>query len=252
MFKRLLTDPKEHDINDFVYLVHGIENLTDISHTNIKSEIEKIINPNFFYRSSLIAELSENSSFEKIGYCGGRISQYGTLGDIGFIVNPASDSLIKIAWNCSLGSPKDSKDLEDFVNEYSGRIRYPLILLTQTIGYENSSYNEIIVKGDNSSKISGIFYKPKNLEIERSLEILKNIVYDILKCEIPIIELSLKSKNPDEINLYELYGENLYLNNLDSIFLNFLSNYGMIEAHSEFYKNNFFKNNSSSMLKFSF
>ncbi|MEK6862361.1 MAG: hypothetical protein AABY07_10450, partial [Nanoarchaeota archaeon] len=111
MFKKSLTEPNEHNPNDFIYLVHGLLdwNGNGISPQEMKDKVNRVRDPNQFYRASMIAHLDGEAAKQRIGWHGGEVYQMGTFGDVGVIVDPAYDDLVQIAWNCDLGSPWDPK-----------------------------------------------------------------------------------------------------------------------------------------------
>ncbi|MBW2993152.1 hypothetical protein KY317_01095 [Candidatus Woesearchaeota archaeon] len=191
MFKKLLTEPKEHNPDDFIYLVHGLLDWTGngISPQDMKDKLNKVRDPNQFYRASMIAHLHRESAKQRINWHGGEVYQMGTFGRIGVILDPAYDGLVQISWNCDLGSPLDSKGLARFVQTHKGRKRYPLVLLTQTRGYDSIKYNELILKGDNETSIKGIFFKPVDSKTEYEGKQLGEIVSGIMQADVPVIEL---------------------------------------------------------------
>ena len=171
----------------------------------------------------MIAHLDGESAKQRIGWHGDEVYQIGTFGDVGVIFDPAYDGLVQIAWNCDLGSPWDPKELEKYVQEHRGKIRHPLILLTQTKGLDDIKYNELILKGYEGTDIKGVFFKPYEPKAEHKGKQLGEIVSEITQTEVPIIELpspALKNyddlKDPKEkemiINLDSLSVENEIMN----------------------------------------
>lgn len=202
MFKESLTEPKQHNPNDFIYLVHGLLdwNGNGIFTQEIKDKVSRIRDPNQFYRASMIAHLNGESAKQRIGWRGGEVCQIGTFGNVGFIVDPAYDGLVQIAWNCDLGSPWDPKELKKYVQEHKGKIRYPLTLLTQTKGDDSIKYNELILKGDTRTSINGVFFRSMNSKTEYEGRQLGDVVSEIMQTEIPVIELpALSIEKYDDI-----------------------------------------------------
>ena len=202
MFKKSLTEPKEHNPNDFIYLVHGLLdwNRNGISPQEMKDKVNKVRDPNQFYRASMIAHLDGESAKQRIGWHGGEVYQMGTFGKVGVIVDPAYDDLVQIAWNCDLGSPLNPKELERFVQEHKGKIRHPLTLLTQIKGLDNIKYNELILKGDENTDIKGVFFRPQDSKTEYKGKQLGEIVSELIQDEVPVIELpAIPIKNYDDI-----------------------------------------------------
>lgn len=212
MFKEILTNPKEHNPNDFIYLVHGLLdwNGNGISHQEMKDKVNRVRNPDQFYRASMIAHLGGESAKQRFGWHGGELYQMGTFGNMGVIVDPASDDLVQIAWNCDLGSPWDSKELEKYVQEHKGKIRYPLTLLTQTKGPEDIKYNELILKGDENTIVKGVYFRSQDSETEYKGKQLGEIVSELMQKEVPIVALPAvpikdydDSEDPKERELME-------------------------------------------------
>ncbi len=195
MFKEVLTNPKKHNPNDFIYLVHSFLdwNGNGISHQEMEDKVNRVRDPNQFYRASIIAHLDGESAKQKIGWYGGEVYQMGTFGNIGIIVDPAYDGLVQIAWNCDIGSPWDPNDLKKYVQEHKGKIRYPLTLLTQTKGDDSIKYNELILKGDTQTSVKGVFFRPMDSKTEYKGRQLGAVVSEIMQTEIPVIELPAPS-----------------------------------------------------------
>ncbi len=201
MIKRLLTDPREHNPDDFVYLVHGF--LGGFSRETLIDRINIIRTKGLFYRASLITHLDEKSAKERLGWPRGEVYQLGTFGNIGLILDPAYDSLVRVAWNCDLGSPTGQENLREFVRKHSGKIRHPLTLLTDTQGPSNIKYNELILEGDEKTAVKGVFYRP---ESEYKGKQLGDIVSELMQSEVPVIglpDVPIK-KTPHDNTLSEL------------------------------------------------
>src|SRR3989338_3844991 len=202
MFKKILTNPREHNPNDFIYLVHSLLdwNGNKISPQEIKDKVNRVKDPNQFYSSSMIAHLDSESAKQRIGWYGGEVYQIGTFGNVGVIVDPAHDSLVQIAWNCDIGSPWNPEELEKYVQQYRGRIKCLLILLTQTKGGDLIKYNELIVRGDKETEVKGVFYKSFDSKTEYKGKQLGEIVSELMQSEVPVIELpAVPIKNYDDI-----------------------------------------------------
>ncbi len=202
MFKEVLTNPKKHNPNDFIYLVHSFLdwNGNGISHQEMEDKVNRVRDPNQFYRASIIAHLDGESAKQKIGWYGGEVYQMGTFGNIGIIVDPAYDGLVQIAWNCDIGSPWDPKKLEKYVQEHKGKIRYLLPLLTETKGEDSIKYNELILRGDKETVVKGVFFRSQDSKTEHKGRQLGEIVSDLMQTEVPVIELPAPIiKNYDDI-----------------------------------------------------
>jgi len=202
MFKESITEPKEHNPNDFIYLVHGLLdwNGNGISPQEMKDKVNRVRDPNQSYRASMVSHLDGESAKERIGWHGGGVYQMGTFGNVGVIVDPAYDGLVQIAWNCDLGSPWDPKELEKYVQEHKGKIRYPLTLLTQTKGPEDIKYNELILKGDENTAVKGVFYRPQDSKTEHKGKQLGEVVSELMQSDVPVIEFpAVPIKNDDDV-----------------------------------------------------
>jgi len=204
MFKIKLTDPKEHNPEDFVYLVHGLHNWhgdEKFSFDQIQDRISNVQDPTQFYRASMIGHLDEEAAKKRFIYHG-KISQLATFGNVGLILNPAHDGLVYVAWNCDLGSPGDHEELKKFAEKHKDKVRAPFSLLIETIEHEYVKYNEMIVKGHPDTEVQGVFYQGLNQETEKEGKRLADIVSGVCKREIPVIGLPFKKKvdssNPEE------------------------------------------------------
>ncbi len=202
MFTEILTNPKEHDPNNFIYLVHGINNgINSIMNEETIKKVTRIKNPNEYYRASLVGKLNEETAKEMFGL-NQEIYQIGTYTNIGLIIKPPNDSIIQIAWNCDIGSPLNQEELKCFVKKHRGKIKYPLELLIGTKNSPNEpliNYNEIILKGDPNTRIVGIFYR-QSLILKDEGERLRRIVSKVIKENVSLIELPIaKSKNYNRI-----------------------------------------------------
>lgn len=231
MFKKMLTNPKEHNPNDFIYLVHALLdwNGNGITPQEMKDKVNRVRNPNNYYRASMISHLKKEASKQRIGY-NGEVYQMGTFRNVGMILDPAHDGLIQIAWNCDLGSPWDPKELEKFVEQHKGKIRYPFRLLTQTAGDDSIKYNELVLKGDKGTDVKGVFYKDMDSKTEHKGKILGEIVSEIMQSEVPIIGLTQPpSRNYDEIKDPK---ERDMMSTLD----NLKAQNEIMQVHLEFYR----------------
>lgn len=191
MIREVLTHPKEHDKDNFIYLVHGILdwNGNGISSHELREKLKRINDPNQFYRASLIAHLNEGSARKRFGYHG-EITQSGTFGDIGVILNPVNEESLYIAWNCDLGSPWDPVQLKEYAQKHRGKRKYPLALLTQTVGPSDIKYNELILQGDEDTLVQGVFFREDDVKTKDKARMLTNIACEISQKDLPAIELS--------------------------------------------------------------
>jgi hypothetical protein len=193
MFKEVLTDPKKHNPEYFIYLVHGILAVegTDLK---IEEKLKDVKTQGRFFRASLIGKMSKESA-KKIGWDVFKeqdISQLITFGAIGFIIEPFNDEVIKIAWNADIGSPRDQESLRKFVAKHKFKIKNPYELLTST---PDGLHNELILEGHQGNAIRGIFvvegYERSKANLE-ALEALTTLISEEMKVkasEIPVIKL---------------------------------------------------------------
>jgi hypothetical protein len=199
-FKEFLTDPREHNPGNFVYLVHGILDYGNgTSLFEMERRTEGVKDPDQFYRASMVACLDKKTAIEKLSYHDD-VHQVATFGDVGIIIDPTDNDLVQIAWNCDIGSPADPEELRKFVEEHKGKVKYPCALLTQTLRNPLYNYNELILKGDKGTKIKGVFYREGNIESERKAGRLVGFVESLYEIEIPVIGLPPR-KRPDYENI---------------------------------------------------
>ena len=174
----------------------------------MKNKVNRVKDPNQFYRASMIAHVNGEFAKQRMGWHGGDIHQTGAFGDVGIIIDPAYDGLVQIAWNCDMGSPNDPKELERYVQQHKGKIRDPLTLLTKTIGLDNIKYNELILRGDEGTVVKGVFFIPYTSKTERKGRQLGEIVSELMQTDVPIIELPAspieKYENIEDPNKREL------------------------------------------------
>lgn len=199
-FKKFLTDPNEHNPENFVYLVHGIlDGGNGINPYEIERRTERVKDPDQFYRASMVACLDKKTAIEKLSYHDD-IHQIATFGNVGIIIDPTDNGLVQIAWNCDLGSPVDPEELRKYVEEHKGKIKNPFGLLTQTLKNPLYNYNELILKGDKETEIKGVFYREGDIESHRKAGLLAGVVHRLYQVEIPVIGLP-PNKRPDYDNV---------------------------------------------------
>ena len=242
MFKEILTNPNEHNPNDFIYLVHGFLDKSDneISTQEIKDKVYRVKDPNQFYKASIISRLDKKSAKKRIGWSNGEVYQTDTFNDVGIIIEPARDDLVQIAWNCYLESPSDPKKLERYVQEHKGKIKEPLILLTATKGYNPTRYNELILRGNSNTSVRGVFFKPTDSKTKSKGKLLGKILEEIMQTKMPVIEIPVQP-----IKKYD-NGEDPKEREWN-MFLEILRAKGeLLQAQVEFYRPDLFKEYLSS------
>lgn len=183
MFKEILTDPSVHDPENFIYLIHG---MVDSSEIVMRYNLNMITDPGYFFSASLIGRLDSKTGKTMFGY-DREISQLVTFGDIGMIIRPVDDNVIYIAWNCDLGSPVGNDELKAFAEEHKGKIRPALTLLTETKGYPSVKLNHLIVRGNEKNELQGVFYRREGSK--KDAEMLIEMARDIIGYEGPLIQL---------------------------------------------------------------
>ena len=187
----------------------------------------------------MIANLNEESAKEKIGWCGGRIEQMATFGHTGLIIEPSHSDLVKIAWNCDLGSPAEQDDLRQYIQTHRGKIRYPLLLLTKTIGPEGLNYNELILQGDEKTLIRGVFSRFRDSKTSYEASQLREVVGEVTGNNVPLIELPeiVLKRDYDNISDPDMIKKSAELNSLSDMCRT-------LQVHGEFYNPQVFGNGS--------
>lgn len=183
MFKEILTDPSVHDPENFIYLIHG---MVDSSEIVMRYDLNMITDPDYFLSASLIGRMDSKTGKTIFGY-EREISHLATFGDMGMIIRPADDNVIYIAWSCDLGSPVGNEELKAFAEEHKGKIRPPLTLLTETKGYPSLKLNHLIVRGDEKNELHGVFYRRESSK--KDAEMLIEMASDIMGHEVPLVQL---------------------------------------------------------------
>jgi RimJ/RimL family protein N-acetyltransferase len=189
-YKNALTDPENHDSNNYIYLVRGVA-FNDLDKpAEIQAHVtDKIKDPNLFYRASMVGVLSPEAVKQRFG-SQEEVYQVSTYNLFGLVLDPASDDIVHIAWNCDLGSPLEPRKLEQFVKEHEGKRRDLFTLLANT----REGYNELIIRGDEETKVVGVFYSPIDVEYFDSKakvksEILRDVVSEFAGRELPLVEI---------------------------------------------------------------
>ncbi len=206
MIREILTNPKEHDKDSFIYLVHSFMdwNGDGISQYELREKLKRINDSRQFYRASLIAHLNEDSVKNKVGYHG-KITQDGTFGNIGVILDPVNEGAIYIAWNSDLGSPPNKAELKEFALKHMGKIKSPLQLLTKTVGPKDIKYNELVLQGCKNTEVQGVFFRGNNIETRYKAKMLADIACETSQRDLPIIEIPLPPyesiNNPEDQEL---------------------------------------------------
>ncbi len=200
-FRKSLTYPGKHNQNDFFYLVHPLNWDDKISPREIDDKLNQLRDSDQFYKAHLIASLSKEAAIRRLGYENGKVYHTEIRGNIGLVIYPClgpNNGIVQIAWNCDLNSPDNQKELKEFVEEHSGKIKSPSTLLTEAKGHENK-YNELILSGHENIDILGIVYKSGDPKTKYIGRLFKDVFSKIMQDEIPLVELPAienYSKNP--------------------------------------------------------
>jgi len=200
MFKEVLTDPQKHNPSSFVYMVQGIvypftDDKLEKIRADVDEKMEVLRDPKKYFCASLIGNLNHQNSLRVFGH-NGKISQVGTYGNIGLVIEPYEEEQIQIAHNCDMGSPSEQEIKREFVSKYKGRIQSPFDLLTKTVG-NGTFYNELILQGHPKTKVGGIFFRPTSKEGEYLSEMLRDTVNRKLESKVPIVEIPLSVSQCD-------------------------------------------------------
>ena len=207
MFKDTVTNPLEHQTNRYIYIVYAFHQSNPAPNTleGIKATVDRIQDPNKFFRASLVGRLEPHAAHERFGLYG-TINQTGTFGDIGLIVNLAKEEQVRIAWNCDLASGLTEDELIGFVSKHDSRVRDPHYLLTQTAGNGDLNYNEIILNGHQETQLDGVFYKGGNLPQLRA-NILAAMLGQLYGHKVPVV--ALVEEDNAKVDAMEMTGRKL-------------------------------------------
>jgi len=187
MYKGITTSPRSHNPGNFRYLVVdviGPERGTFEAPTKkyISEKVNGLRDPNMFTRASLVGALNAESARQTFDYQD-EIIQLGTLGNAGLIVDIPTDEVIYYAWNANIASSPDNQKFAEFCEKYRGKIRDPLILLTDTREYGTGNQNSIGIRGHPDTNVSGVFLKGEWPDDQRKS------LQDIVGNEIPLLDL---------------------------------------------------------------
>lgn len=194
MFKEILTNPRNHNPCNFIYIVHAINDRYSemgVNELHIREKIRQIRSENYYYCGSLVGKLCIETArrmFDKYK-CNSPISQTDTNGPIGLILDIPDDDVIRIASTSDLNSPDKEKELRGFVIHYKGKKEQPLKLLCMSEGTEFGSreYNEMILKGHPATDISGVFYQDTDSKIETDGKFLGKMISQLGKKKFQLL-----------------------------------------------------------------
>ena len=188
MYEDCVTDPRNHDSEDFIYIVHGFMPRGKEPPEFMARKVDRIFDEDKFFCASMIGNLSEENAKKRFGY-GRKIAQTGNFGGYGLILRP-EDENVYVAWNSDIGSPTDEERLNKFALKNKYKRKTPFELLTETPDLKGLKYNEMIIRGSKGNKVEGVFYQDgwKGVE-EGNHEELKSILSKIYETELPLVEL---------------------------------------------------------------
>lgn len=180
-YKSILTNPIEHNKDNFTYIVHGI---MQNDPKTLQMKLSRILSSDSHYRASLIGRRPE-------------LSRTHIFGKLGIIINPTKNGQIRIAWPFDIGSPnKGDDELRKFVRKYDLwlRRRSPEELLTGPL------YNELIIRGNNdTNQMLGIAITDSINRNNKRIDFLHNFLRKEYGRELPIVVIPNQNSNYDPI-----------------------------------------------------
>jgi hypothetical protein len=179
-YDEILTSPRNHDKDDFIYLVHA----TTSEISSIEKSIERLWGQaEYNYRCcSLLFNLDPDED--------GIVDDGSHVGHTtlpmyhrGLIVEPAKHQ-VEVAFPMDMGSPSP-RDMEWWLNNSNYVREPPQRLLEDTPDGMN---NEVILNGDSNAEIKGVFYIEDFSTEDSALGIAEYLeeTYDICVPTIPI------------------------------------------------------------------
>ncbi len=194
-----LTNPKEHDPNEFIYIAHSVQG-NKPKNLDISDIVSHIRDPAEFYSASLIGR-SKARLVRKFGWTHlPEFCQTGTHTFVGLLIAPQTEGNVYVAWNCDLGSPTNQDELRDFAQKNRGKKRPLYQLLNNSLGSgRDFKYNELVVRGDPDSVV-GVFYNsiPGNRDFRAEGETVLKDVVGLLGREVPLVEIPRTLASSDE------------------------------------------------------
>ncbi|MBI4020675.1 MAG: hypothetical protein HY369_00360 [Candidatus Aenigmarchaeota archaeon] len=196
MFKELLTSPHGHDQHNFIYVVHAINPLYQgpVDARLVQRKLRRMRRRGAFYCGSLVGCLDTDRAqamFPRYRV-NAPISQTGTDGSYGFILDIPSDDVVAISSRADLHTPKGQAKLRGFVSGYRAQPDDPLMLLAMSEGSELAlPYNELILKGDRATGIVGVFYQDDEgcSRNRQNGEVLAAAVQAVGEAGVPLIPI---------------------------------------------------------------
>ncbi len=166
MYEGAVTDPADHDPEQFRYVVHG----TDAD--SVDASLDRLYDPDEHLCASYIGR-------------DGDTGHTTTFDQTGIIVAPAADQ-VAMAWHCDLGSPVDRDRLARYVDSYRGLQADPDTLLERT---PTRSHNELILDGDPAADVAGVYYTETDgyTGAEQAAERMAETVADRVGHEVPVV-----------------------------------------------------------------
>ena len=191
MYTQILTDPNKNNSNRFVYLVNafgvGLLDQQKPLSTLVEERLHKISTPNQYYSCSLIARLDSKVAKKILGY-NGNIERVFTLGNIGLILRPATDEIIKATSPNDMGTPFSQQQLRDYIVNLGEDHHTPLEMLTEV-----GAHNHLVLEGNNKTEIQAVFFKyyvPKTKSyMRKQAEELTHLLAENTGKDIPIVRI---------------------------------------------------------------
>jgi hypothetical protein len=206
MYNELLTDPRSHDENSFAYIVNGFVSMSNekkkLDVSEFEGKVKRIVDSSKFYNASIIGRIPKQVASEKLGY-ENEVKHLSTFGRVGLIVKPHEES-IHVAYNGDMLAPVDEEMLGWYANRNKGKIKNPKNLLTKSLF---GMYNHIIIKGDENTRIEGIFCQCLGKDDNNVAE-LKAAAEKVAGEDLPIVDV--KGYKPPSIISKCLYYVNPY------------------------------------------
>ena len=185
--RSIVTDPKDHSNDDFVYLVSTFFRRDLSGPTDLEREftrrIGNILNGEAFYRASLIGHMITPVAARRLQYHG-EIGHTWTIGDFGLIVKPASDGHICVASRFDIATPWSQAGLSEWVTHHNGRVEPPVMLLTEAV-----VHNEVVVRGENDKgQIEGVYLKQSAEGNEKqNVAVLMTLLRSRYGIDVPLV-----------------------------------------------------------------
>lgn len=180
-YEEVLTDPENHDGEDFAYVVRAL----DQSGNNLGEEINKL--GDYPVSASFISNMPGETAEEKLGYVGGNIQNTNTYSQLGVVLDVDPEN-IAVAWDIDLGTPCNPEEMQEWTDQHRGKVLKPLDLVNA------AGHNEMAIEGlDPDSDIIGVFYKDMG-DLENQAYALSEQLEDITGYKPPVVEIPTQER----------------------------------------------------------